>query len=553
MKKKLSFLVLITFCFLGKVNADTILGGYYECWKGGTKLSTSNFEIQNGSDLNVRCTTSGWTNMNFYVEFVDNGYATPNGTVLDFSWTPSYPLGFTKGFDIANENSSCLISESRIVCPATTNSAHRSTFAIFGDGGTYWHVLKKFSLATASDSSALANYQSQESQTNSIINNQNSSTEEIINNQNSNNQEIIDNQNANNQELIENMASGSEAIKYYIDDVYHSYNTDPNYSLTTHTFKVEGTINEVADGSSYNVTIDLATNPKATLTPSIFNSDQGIYDLAIESLGSGNLVTRGGITRTMDLYRITFRFNAPNNNVKNFDFSKKFNLAISRPNSTNNAILVVRNITATKSGSTEDIQQQQVQTSKGILGKIGDIFTSIANLPGLIWDKLKAGFDAITNSLSVLQNAIKGFFETLLKGILDGLKMLFVPTDEQLYEIINDSKDLSENFGFVGESINFFINIFTSLLGMVNANGCVELPEFRVPMSKVSLGGSDVVFWEKQNVCLNDNVILRQNIDTIRTITSIGLVCLFINFAARKFFHILSKNENDLQEGSVNR
>ena len=35
------------------------------------------------------------------------------------------------------------------------------------------------------------------------------------------------------------------------------------------------------------------------------------------------------------------------------------------------------------------------------------------------------------------------------------------------------------------------------------------------------------------------------NINTIRTITSIVLVSLFINFAARKFFNILSKNDND--------
>lgn len=136
--------------------------------------------------------------------------------------------------------------------------------------------------------------------------------------------------------------------------------------------------------------------------------------------------------------------------------------------------------------------------------------------------------------------SIGNWFKELLTGILDGIKALFVPTDEQLYEIIDDSSKLTENFGFVGESVSFFITIFTSLLGLVNANGCVELPEFSI--GQTTLFDSHV-FWERQQVCLNDNIILSSNINTIRTITSIVLVCMFINFAASKFFTILSKND----------
>lgn len=145
---------------------------------------------------------------------------------------------------------------------------------------------------------------------------------------------------------------------------------------------------------------------------------------------------------------------------------------------------------------------------------------------------------------------IKGFFDTLLGGILDGLKSLFVPTDEQLLDIIDKSKDLSENFGFVGQSINFFLNIFTSLLGLVNANGCVQLPEMTI--GATSLFDSHT-FWNSQLVCLNDNKILADNIETIRTITSIALVCMFVNFASRKFFEILSKNEAPEQSEAMRK
>lgn len=150
-------------------------------------------------------------------------------------------------------------------------------------------------------------------------------------------------------------------------------------------------------------------------------------------------------------------------------------------------------------------------------------------------------FDWFGNFFKNLINGILELPSKLVNLLIDGLKLLFIPTDEQLNQIINKSKDLTENFGFVGESMNFFINIFTSLLGLVNQNGCINLPEFSI--GETSLFEAHT-FWEEQLVCLSDNAILSNNIDTIRTITSIALVCLFVNFASRKFFSVLSKNDN---------
>ena len=153
-------------------------------------------------------------------------------------------------------------------------------------------------------------------------------------------------------------------------------------------------------------------------------------------------------------------------------------------------------------------------TRKGILGTIKDVLSNIINLP-----------------------------KKIVEFLIDALKSLFVPTDEQLYEIVNDSKELSENFGFVGQSMSFFINIFTSLLGMVNANGCIEMPAFKIGATSLF---DEHIFWDARNVCLADNLILSANINTIRTITSIVFVSLFVGFATRKFFSILSKSENEV-------
>ena len=152
-------------------------------------------------------------------------------------------------------------------------------------------------------------------------------------------------------------------------------------------------------------------------------------------------------------------------------------------------------------------------------------------------------FDWFGNFFKSIVSGILELPGKLVSLLLDGLKSLFVPTQEQLLDVLEESQKLSENFGFVGESMNFFLSMFTSLLGLVNANGCINMPEF-------TIGGTSLfeshTFWQAQNVCLSDNAILSANIDTIRTITSIALVTLFINFAVRKFFGILSKNDNEV-------
>lgn len=173
-------------------------------------------------------------------------------------------------------------------------------------------------------------------------------------------------------------------------------------------------------------------------------------------------------------------------------------------------------------------------------------------------DTLSSEDDDVTSKKCGVVCKLKGIFTGIIElpskivnGLIDALKSLFVPTDEQLYEIVNKSKDLSENFGFVGESVNFFIDIFSSLLGMVNANGCIELPAFK--MGATSLF-DEHTFWDARQACLADNVILSANIDTIRTITSIVFVSLFLGFASRKFFSILSKesNNNDVTDSMSN-
>lgn len=98
--------------------------------------------------------------------------------------------------------------------------------------------------------------------------------------------------------------------------------------------------------------------------------------------------------------------------------------------------VVVEPTTDSSSGGTagdNGTSQEQLETSKGILGTVKEIFNSIASLPEKI-----AG-------------AISGFFDNLLNGIIEGLKFLFIPDDNPFEGTISLVR---EKFGFIFQIID---------------------------------------------------------------------------------------------------
>lgn len=76
------------------------------------------------------------------------------------------------------------------------------------------------------------------------------------------------------------------------------------------------------------------------------------------------------------------------------------------------------------------IGKEQLETSKGIFGTVKNIFDSLSELP------------------SKIANAISGFFTTLKDGIIDGLKFLFIPS-ENLFDNLKDK--FFSKFGFISQ------------------------------------------------------------------------------------------------------
>lgn len=137
--------------------------------------------------------------------------------------------------------------------------------------------------------------------------------------------------------------------------------------------------------------------------------------------------------------------------------------------------------------------------------------------------------------------------KTLVNLFVDMLKGLFIPTDEQINDILDKSSDMAQNFGFIGQSVNFFIKLFTSLLSANQGSGCVTLPELTLKFSESSLNMDDWTLWNERDVCFSDHPWIGKTeiIDTIRTVTTLGLLILFLRFAVREFDYILSKENSN--------
>ena len=147
---------------------------------------------------------------------------------------------------------------------------------------------------------------------------------------------------------------------------------------------------------------------------------------------------------------------------------------------------------------------------------------------------------------SILQT-IKDLPQTLIDLLLNALKSLFIPTDSQLEEIINSSTSLASNFGFIGQSIDFFIQLINVFINAVSGNGCITIPSFEVSYSYFELKNlSDMTFWESSEYCLVNHGWLGDDriITIIRSMSSITLIILILNYSSKQFHKIFSKESD---------
>lgn len=107
----------------------------------------------------------------------------------------------------------------------------------------------------------------------------------------------------------------------------------------------------------------------------------------------------------------------------------------------------------------------QAETSKNILENVKNIITAIANLPATIANNIKSFFtDLLSGILTGLNN--------LKEGIIQGLKVLFIPSDNAFTDIVDMVKT---KFSFAYE----FVDIAKTIL-VFSFDADVEPPTFKM-------------------------------------------------------------------------
>ena len=99
-----------------------------------------------------------------------------------------------------------------------------------------------------------------------------------------------------------------------------------------------------------------------------------------------------------------------------------------------------------------------------------------------IWETIKSFPNTFSNFFTDLGNKIGKFFDNLLTGILDGLKSMFIPSDDFFSNWWNDFKSFMEaKLGFLSKPIDIFITFISSYLNLSESNIVINIPNITVP------------------------------------------------------------------------
>lgn len=205
------------------------------------------------------------------------------------------------------------------------------------------------------------------------------------------------------------------------------------------------------------------------------------------------------------------------------------------------------NLIASYKINAENAVVENANTTKGIFGTVKAIFSSIGNLPKNIANAIGGFFsalgDRISGFFSNLINSMSNFFSelgnkvvqlgsTIINGIIDGLKSLFIPEDDYFTNWLNNFRTLLNNkLGFLTYPFELFANVINRFLNLNDGTGLIHIPEIKVP-------NFDFILIQEQDYNLKQ-VYENGAIKTIHTIylyfVDIILVISLVNLAIKKF------------------
>ena len=176
--------------------------------------------------------------------------------------------------------------------------------------------------------------------------------------------------------------------------------------------------------------------------------------------------------------------------------------------------------------------ESQKEITGGILDNVKSLLSNIINLPSKIWEFMKGGFDAITGALSSLGDRISGFFDTLLNGIINGLKDLFIPSDDFFNNWFNDiNTTMSAKLGILYLPFEILDTFNSYIQKCSEGNYIIHIPSIKEPFNNFEL-------IKEQNFNIGE-VFNTGAIGTIHNllliVVDVILIIGIINLAIKKF------------------
>lgn len=147
--------------------------------------------------------------------------------------------------------------------------------------------------------------------------------------------------------------------------------------------------------------------------------------------------------------------------------------------------------TVTENSSSDGTSQEQLETSKGILGTLKDVLSYIINLPQKI-------AESIGDFFTMVKDGIVSALEALGNFILDGLKFLFVPSDN----LFNDLQEkINVKFKFLYQVIDLGESI-------ISAEYLDEPPNNKLTIYGVTITFMDWELYDKYKPIINTIIII---------------------------------------------
>lgn len=307
------------------------------------------------------------------------------------------------------------------------------------------------------------------SQTNSINNSITNSQNAITNNSNNNRDLIIQNQNDNNDALIQNDNANTDKI---IADNKKNFQTCSSENLFNEDYYNNS--NLYSTNIYKYVKTDIKGNIPLYVKAKLKNNGNAISGLYVALSTTPN--PNSGSYKMF----ITNGEASYNVSIKNYNTNDKLYFTYYPANTSINDIFNNYEFWVS-SDDINYIKYQEVcenkldeanKTSKGILGKLGDLLDYF-NPTSENW-----------------------FVKKLVNLLIDGLKSLFVPSQEELNSLIDNFKATMETkLGAIYQVADLLVSVVQSVLSPASSNSCITFPEVKDPMfNKILINQTEYCF-----------------------------------------------------------